>query len=166
LGNGSRKISSYDKNVYLEKRFAKTIKGILGMQFITQDKISDQEEGTDFLIFAIEPSKIRVAARLRRYDQYIKDDYRNQFTIRWSLPSGNKTEIDKIRDGFVRYLFYGFVDEKEEKLIQYFIGDLLIFRLQEPAPTGIYPNNPLDSYLAAFRINDLPKEFIIKFWIK
>ncbi|GAH99176.1 unnamed protein product, partial [marine sediment metagenome] len=90
--------------------------------------------------------------------------YRQEFTIRWELKSGNRTEIHKIRDGLVDYILYGFVDEKEEKILQYFIGDLKVFRLAKLEPYDIRKNDPLDSYLAIFRLNDMPEDFIKKFW--
>ncbi len=152
--------NGYDKNIYLENRFAGQIKQILGLHFIRQDVYADRHEGTDFLTMTISPFK--VGCRLRRYNYYIKKGYSNQFTIRWFLPSGNDTEIHKIRKGLVDYIIYGFVDKKEENIIQYFIGDLGIFRNCKPEPFGIYENRPPDSHLAAFLIGSLPADFIQK----
>ncbi|MEK6881731.1 MAG: hypothetical protein AABY22_19085, partial [Nanoarchaeota archaeon] len=109
-------MNNYEKNITLERKFAETVKQILGRQFITQDKIMDTQQGTDFLIFNINP--IKVGLRLRRY-KYLKDyGYGEQFTIRYELASGNKTEYEKIMEGLVDYIMYGFVDEKEEKIIK------------------------------------------------
>lgn len=152
-------MNGYEKDIRLERKFANDIKAILGNCFIVQNKIADIKEGTDFLVFQIEP--IRVAARLRTFSHYNFMDRKNEFTIRWSRPSGIETEIDKIRDKKVQYLFYGFVDANEDNIIQHFIGDLDIFVQFEPEPIGIYPNNPRDSDLAVYKINQFPKSFII-----
>jgi len=78
--------------------------------------------------------------------------YPKQFTIRWERPSGVKTEIHKIRKGLVNYILYGFVNEDEGKITQYFIGDLELFRLHEPNPVGIFNNNLPDSKLAVYNL--------------
>lgn len=149
----------YDKDIRLERKFIPEIKQILGEVFITQDPILDKEEATDFLIFTVNISK--VAARLRTYEHYITGDRKNEFTIRYSRPSGNPTEIDKIREGKVGYIFYGFVNNDETKIIRWFIGDLEVFRHNEPKKVRPYPNDPPDSELVAYKIKQFPKSFII-----
>lgn len=148
---------TYIKDRRLEAKFQKIIKAILGNYFIRQDINVDQQEGTDFAVFEVRP--FRVAVRLRRYAYFVK--YKDEFTIRWSRPSGVKTEYHKIIDGLVDYILYGFIDEEESKIIAYFIGDLNIFRIIMPKPISIIPNNPYDSKLAVFNIRQLPKDFII-----
>jgi len=150
----------YDYDIRLEHRFTKMIKAILGNYFIEQDAQHDRQEGTDFEIFTVTPFKIGV--RLRRHRYFLR--YPREFTLRWSRPSGVKTEIDKVREGLVDYILYGFINEKETKIIQYFIGDLGIFREHEPKPLAIYANTPPDSRLAVFAIEQLPPEFVGKFW--
>ena len=152
--------SSYQKNIYLENNFAGTIKSILGNYFICQDAYQDQNQGTDFLTFTMQPFKIGV--RLRRKCKNF-EWYKNEFTIRWELPSGNETEIHKIRKGLVQYILYGFVDESEKKIIRYFIGDLKVFNAHSPTLTPrIFANNPRDSDLAVYKISDFPKSFVVK----
>lgn len=148
----------YDNDIRLEMKFARQIKGILGMYFIRQDVEADTMEATDFLIFHIKP--IKVAARLRTF-AYL-ERYPDEFTIRYSRPSGVPTEIHKIRQGLVDYLFYGFVNDTEDKIIKYFIGDLGIFRNQEPKPIVIKRNIDRSSELAAYSLKSLPKLFILK----
>jgi hypothetical protein len=110
----------------------------------------------------LEAQKIRVAVRLRRFEYYIK--YAADFTIRWERRSGTRTEIHKIRDGLVDYLLYGFIDRKEEKIIQYFIGDLKIFKESKERPKVILPNKDGNSKLAVYSILQFPEEFILKFY--
>lgn len=140
------------------------MKAILGNQFITQDVEMDTTEGTDFAVVTIKPFKVGI--RLRRFNQWLQPGYREQFTIRWSLPTGNETEI-QIMKGFVRYILYGFVDENEKHIIQYFIGDLFIFRMNEPKPLHIFPNKEAGgSMLAVYAISQFPKSFIVKSWMR
>lgn len=153
-------MSGYNHDIKLERRFAKIIKCILGCCFIGQDVTHDKLQATDFEVFTVKP--FTVAVRLRRYPYFLH--YPHEFTIRWKRPSGVTTEIDKIRQGFGDYLFYGFVNEQEKKIIQYFIGDLAVFRAIDPAPFKICPNDPLDSELAAYQLSQFPPGFVIHAW--
>ena len=142
----------------LEDKFCKIIKAILGNQFFVKDIEMDLKQGTDFLTYNIKPFK--VAVRLRRFSMFLK--YPNDFTIRWSRPSGIKTEIHKINEGLVDYILYGFIDKDEIKIIKYFIGCLSVFRNSNVKPIAIIPNNPPDSSLAVYKISQFPANFVIK----
>ena len=151
--------SNFQADIQIEKRFAKIVKGILGNYFIKQDIEQDLKLGTDFLTYTMTPFKIGV--RLRRKCQNF-DRYRDEFTIRWSRPSGIDTEIHKIRKNLVQYILYGFVNG--DKIIQYFIGDLKVFNEFYKPPRFIFLNNPRDSDLAVWNIEDFPESFVLKFW--
>ena len=150
----------YREDIRLENRFTKTVKSILGNQFVVQDETSDQQYGTDFMLLTFKPFTVAVRLRTFKYWQ----QYPNDFTIRWQRPSGVATEIDKIRAGHVDYLLYGFVDQREKNIVQYFIGDLSVFREYEPEPKAIYENTPPDSKLAVFGLDQLPPGFVVKMW--
>lgn len=150
----------YRHDIKLEHKFTRMIKAILGNYFIGQDPIHDRKQGTDFEVFTVHP--FTVGVRLRRFHYFKR--YGDQFTVRWSRPSGVPTEIDKIRAGLVDYILYGFVDETEQNIVSYFIGDLQVFRECDPRPLCVLPNNPPDSELAAFRIKDLPPGFVLHEW--
>jgi len=151
-------LKGYERDIRLEMKFAEQIKSILGRIFIKQDENWDVEKATDFLVLTIEP--IRVAVRLRRHQYYEK--YKEQITIRWTRPTGNETEIHKIRKGNVSHLFYGFVNADENEIIQYIIGDLNVFRESEPVPYQLKSNkNPPDSSFAVYMLKQFPKEFIV-----
>lgn len=139
---------------------AQLIKNILAQSFIRKIEKADLEEGQDFGIYSVKP--FNVGVRLRRFKHFQK--YNREFTIRWSRPSGIKTEIDKIREALVDFILYGFLDKKGQNIIQYFIGDLKIFRAVNPEPYAIIPNNPHDSELAVFKFTQFPKEFFIAYW--
>lgn len=160
LTNTETKRVNFYNDSRLERYHTRTIRSILGNFFIGQDTEEDQKRATDFLTFTVNP--FRVAVRLRRY-KYFKD-YSKQFTIRYSRPSGVKTELAKILEGFADYLLYGFVSVSQEKIIQYFIGDLSIFRAIAPNPIAIKPNDPYDSELAIYSLSQFPDNFTVKFW--
>ena len=149
---------TYNKDRRLEDQFAALIKNFLAQQLITKEEIKDLEEATDFAIYCVHPFK--VAVRLRRFE-YFKSFY-DEFTIRWSRPSGVKTEIDKIREHLVDYLFYGFLSPCETEIIQYFIADLTKF--DDVKPHHIFPNNPPDSELAVYKLSQFPKDFVVEFY--
>ena len=75
------------------------------------------------------------------------------------------TEIDKILKGYVDYFFFGFIDEKERKIIQWFLGDLSIFRMlyfsNDLQLTDQRENNsPNDSVFNIYKLKDLPETFV------
>ena len=150
----------YQVDRALEDRLAPTVKAILGNQFFTKSLWADEREGTDFLVLSSE--RIRVAVRLRRHG--FREPFGQQFTIRWSRPSGVPTEIHKILAGLVDYFLYGFVDAQEQKITQYFIGDLKVFRLHEPQPVKMIVNPSLDSTFGVFDHSDMAPGFVIKVW--
>lgn len=107
-------------------RFLPEIKRILGEYLISEPSIEeDAERNTDLIVLKLEA--IRIACRIRR-NKYLLN-YGNQFTIRSGRPSGTKTELTKIIEGWGNYLFYGFSDEKEIQLKKWILGDLNSFRI-------------------------------------
>jgi hypothetical protein len=147
---------SFQTDSRLETTFTPEIKTILADLFIQKHVFADLNEATDFAIFTVKP--FRVGVRLRRYEFF--NDYRHQFTIRWSRPSGVETEIHKIRKGYVTHYLYGFVNKSETRIIFYRIFDLSKFG--NPTPSTIFENkDPPDSKFAVFNVKDFPKEFLI-----
>ena len=158
----------------LEFKMLKNIKGILADYFIIKDIEEDLHRDTDFMCFIIGGSTVGV--RLRRYYYYQKlpEEWRSkitnrkylcypreEFTIRSKRPSGVPTEIDKILNGTVNYFLYGFVDKVEAKIIQWFLGDLDIFRNINPNPVDERWNKNYDSQLYAYKIKSLPDSFLV-----
>jgi len=150
-------VTDFERDSQIEYKLADEIKAILSRVFIQRDIVADMFEGTDFLTFTVSP--FRVGARLRRYEFYEK--YPTNFTIRFSRPSGVKTEIHKIREGLVAYLFYGFMNWNESQIIQWFIGDLNLFRTREPTPKKIIPNKDGGSELAVYDLEQFPPAFVV-----
>lgn len=107
-------------------RFLPEIKAIIGYHLIVEPPTTeDAEHNTDLIVLGFD--SVRVACRIRK-NEYMRR-YGDEFTIRAGRPSGMKTELTKIVEGWGDYIFYGFCDENEERLASWFIGDLKRFRL-------------------------------------
>jgi hypothetical protein len=107
-------------------KFLPEIKQILGLYLIGEPPIEeDSERNTDLIVLKMEA--VRIACRIRRYEYFSK--YPNEITIREGRPSGTKTELTKIIEGWGDYFFYGFSDESEENLVLWRLCDLKAFRI-------------------------------------
>ncbi|MFO7899766.1 MAG: hypothetical protein R6V58_11995 [Planctomycetota bacterium] len=144
------------------------IKFILGQYLIgAAPAEEDQQRNTDLIVLNMQP--VRVACRIRRFE-YLAE-YRDEFTVRSGRPSGAKTELAKIVEGWGDYLFYGFASPDGESLAFWFLGDLLVFRrwysdAVAALPAGTLPgtlchNGDGSSAFRAFQLNDLPPDFVI-----
>ena len=87
-----------DKYVPEIKQVVRQVAGeIIEVRIADQDK--DQHEATDYIV---EISSGDIACRVR--DQYF---WRfGDFTLRYSRPSGNQTELEKIKKGYARWYLY------------------------------------------------------------
>lgn len=148
-------------------KFEPQIKQICGEVFInTAPEKIDCEQATDLLVLEIKP--VTIACRVRTYEYYEK--YRNQFTICNSRPSGNKCELQKILQGWCDYNFYGFADPDDNYIIQWFIGDLKVFRYEflramakekKCISWGKRNNGDGSSDFCWFDLRTFPPEFIV-----
>lgn len=149
-------------------RFLPEIKRILGEHLIGEPPHEeDAERNTDLIVLRMEA--VRIGCRVRKH-QYA-NRYGGEFTIREGRPSGVKTELAKIIEGWGDYLLYGFSDETEHALHQWFLGDMRVFRLWFNQSIVInkgkvpgFQNKNSDSaasWFRAFKISDLPKEFVV-----
>ena len=146
--------------------FIPEIKRALGEYLIGEPPIEeDQERNTDLMVFKMDA--VRVGCRIRR-NQYIAK-YGNEFTIRAGRPSGVKTELTKIIEGWGDYFFYGFANKNETELDMWKLCDLKVFRLwfnqellrNKSLPGISKPNLDNSSNFIAFNFNDLPERFVI-----
>jgi hypothetical protein len=129
----------------------------------------DQEHNTDLIV--LHTQDIRVACRIRRFEFVAK--YGNQFTIRNARPSGNKTEMAKIMEGWGQFMFYGFAALDCSELHTWVIIDLRPFRKwlydQMYLHKGVLPcvggravqNKDTSSSFLAFNLDDIPPEAIV-----
>ncbi len=152
-------------------KFFPEIKSILGVNLIGEPPIEeDAERNTDLIVLRMDA--VRIACRVRTHQYLLKADgkYRNEFTMRCSLPSRVKTELAKVIEGWGDYFFYGFSDESEETLASWILGDLKVFRLwfmqymakHKGAWPGLHQlNADGSSGFIAFNVEALPEDFII-----
>jgi hypothetical protein len=125
----------------------------------------DVERNTDLIVLKMEA--VRIACRVRR-NKYFQE-YPNDITIREGRPSGTKTELTKICEGWGDYFFYGFADEDENRLVAWKLCDLKAFRIwfvrYLAGNKGLIPgisrmNGDGSSSLRVFNAERIP-EFII-----
>ena len=144
------------------------VKAILGRYLIGAAPVEeDQQRNTDLIVLTM--SAVRIACRIRRFPYLAR--YPFEFTVRAGRPSGMKTELAKILEGWGDYLFYGFADANGESLASWVLGDLKVFRLWFHRGTAMLPpgqcpgeeqtNADHSSSFRAFRLPDLPPDFII-----
>ena len=147
-------------------KFLPEIKSILGLHLIGEPPIEeDAERNTDLMVLRMEA--VRIGCRIRR-NQYLKR-YGDGFTIRAGRPSGTKTELAKIIEGWGNYFFYGFCDLDEKGLEAWTLSDLNVFRgwfVRQILKNGKIPgdlknNHDNSSALLGLNWADLPAEFIV-----
>lgn len=156
-------MKEWKKDKRWSDQFLPEIKSILGMYLISEPAIEeDQERNTDLTVLTLTP--FRIGCRVRKIF-YLKD-YSDEFTIRVSRPSGQKTELSKIVEGWGDYFFYGFGEE--EILHKWTLCNLNVFRLWYNTQLyhGIHPgefgkNKDGSSNFLAFKWIDIPDNFII-----
>jgi len=155
----------WKQNKSWSDKYLPEIKQILGLHFIGEAPLEeDAQNNTDLIVLKLDP--LRFACRVRKSD-YLQR-FGDEFTVRQKVPSGNKTELTKIIEGWGDYMFYGFADET--KLASWKIGSLNVFRLwfaKQLAkncgrmPGKVLSNKDYSSDFVAFRWDELPKDFVI-----
>jgi len=149
-------------------RFLPEIKRILGEHLIGEAATEeDQERNTDLIVLRMEP--LRIACRVRRHE-YL-ERYGDEFTIRENRPSGQKTELAKIIEGWGDYLFYGIASPGDQHLAKWTLIDLKVFRLwfarHIARHAGEMPGKQLangdgSSLFRAFRFADGPDNLVFR----
>lgn len=158
--------NSWKKDKAWSDKFIPQIKRVLGELFISESpEETDRDEATDLIVLEIRP--FRIACRIRKAEFF--DRYPNEFTIRSSRPSGQKTEIKKIIAGWGDYYFYGFSNHMENDLLSYVVLDLNVFREhislhQEKKHLQFSRHKNMDnsSGFIAYALSSFPDDFIIK----
>jgi len=146
------------------------VKRILGEHLISAAPFAeDAERNTDLIVLRLEA--VRIGVRIRSASYWDNPVYRGEFTIRAGRPSGNKTELAKIIEGWGDYFFYGFATPGYDGLIAYVLGDLRVFRLWfnqclAKLPPNSYPgqflkNGDGSSSFYSYKIADLPAQFVV-----
>lgn len=148
-------------------RFLPQVKRVLGEYLIGEAPFEeDRDRNTDLIVLRLDP--VRVGCRIRR-NSYLQR-WPDEFTIRSDRPSGQKTELAKIVEGWGDYFFYGFSDASETVLERWTLADLRVFRLwfnteivknKGAVPGQAQPNKDGSSSFRAFKWCNLPPQFIV-----
>ncbi len=145
-------------------RFLPEIKAILGQHLIGEPPVAeDTERNTDLMVLRMEA--VRIGCRIRKIG-YLRH-YGDEFTIRAELPTGTKTELAKIIEGWGDYFFYGFADSYETHLIKWTLADMRVFRgaysrmIASPSASIALKKNADGSKFAAFRWSVFPPELVV-----
>lgn len=159
-------ITPYQQDKRWSDRFLPEIKSILGQHLIGAASLEeDRKRNTDLIVLKMEA--VRIACRVRKYEYYVR--YPDEFTIRASRPSKQKTELTKIVEGWGRFFFYGFADEHEQRLYAWSLCDLNVFRIWfqrylaahgGKTPGEFKSNHDGSSSFGVFHLDDLPNEFV------
>jgi hypothetical protein len=106
-------------------KFLPQIKRILGEQLIQEAPVEeDRDRNTDLVVLRL--NAIRIGCRIRKSEYHKK--YPGEITIRAWRPSSNKTELQKIIEGWGDYFFYGFEDCCGNYVEHWVLGNLNAFR--------------------------------------
>jgi len=154
---------NWNKDKRWSDRFLPGITRILGEYFIGEPPIEeDQERGTDLIVLGM--NNQRFACRVRRHS-YL-ERYANEFTVRVTRPSGVKTELAKILEGWGDFMFYAFATKDEMDFALWSILSLNVFRLnfhyrtvdlaKGQVPGLLASNHDASSDFRVFRLADFP----------
>lgn len=154
--------NNWEINKQWSDRFLPEIKMILGLHLIGEPPIEeDCERNTDLIVLKMEA--VRIACRVRSHKYFQR--YPQDITIRSGRPSGAKTELTKIIEGWGDYFFYGFSDEQEQSLVAWRLCDLGAFRLffnryivmnKGEMPGAVKVNKDGSSDFLAFNAAEIP----------
>jgi hypothetical protein len=160
-------MQQWERDKKWSDQFIPEIKTILTQYLIVEAPIEeDQRRNTDLIVLMLKP--YRIACKVRR-NEYLKK-YSEEFTIRSGRPSGCKTDLQKIMEGWGDFFFYGFCDPLESRLIKYIMGDLNVFRLWfnrslYKMPPNCCPGekreNKDGTYFLSFKEVDMPDDFFV-----
>jgi len=159
-------MQAWQSDMKWSDKFLPEIKRYLGEYLICAAPTEeDAERNTDLIVLKLDA--VRIACRIRRNNYLIRYPY--EFTIRSGRPSGIKTELTKIIEGWGDYFFYGFSNESETELEVWRLCSLNVFRLwfnrqivnTKKTPGIEKTNGDNSSSFHAFDIRDLPGEFVI-----
>jgi len=160
--------SAFKKDKGWSDLFLPEIKSILGLCLISEPPIEeDTDRNTDLMVLRLDA--IRIGCRMRK-NKYL-GKCGDEFTIRSGRPSGVKTELTKIIEGWGDYFFYGFADKNDLLIDAWVLCDLRVFRIEfnrklvkmgKGDVPGISINNKDNSSVfTVFKLNEFPPEFIV-----
>ena len=159
-------MNEWEKDKKWSDHYIDEIKSILGRYLIGESsQEDDQMKNTDLVVLKMEA--VRIGCRIRRPG--FAALYGDEFTIRCNRPSGVKTELTKIIEGWGDYFFYGHAGE-DGKLAAWALCDLKSFRLwfhsyiidhAGKKPGQLEHNTDGSSKFLAFRFDEMPNSFLV-----
>jgi hypothetical protein len=143
------------------------IKRICGEHLIGEAPVEeDRVHNTDLVVLRLDA--VRICCRVRSHKWLARHGH--EFTVRAGRPSGAKTELRKVVEGWGDYFFYGFDGPDGPPLAAWLLGDLKVFRgwfvtqlaLRKGSCPGLrQENDDKSSWFFAFTVADLPPEFVV-----
>jgi hypothetical protein len=157
----------FDRDFDWQRQFLPRVKQLIANYLITEAAPEeDKEHNTDLLV--LKATTMRIACRIRKSGDL---KYEGEFTIRSKRPSGAKTELAKVIEGWGDYIFYGFEHPSDPfALSAWLLGDLNVFRLwhsyqlirRKGELPGLERENPDgSSWFRAYGITSLPSSFVV-----
>lgn len=162
MGQSSVGSANYTGNRKWSDVFIPHLKWIVSQSLLVEASVEeDTQRNTDIVLAA---KGFRVSCRVRRMSQV---RYADEFTTRWSVPSGYQTETEKILAGHGDYMIYGFGDEQRKRVVQWRLIDLSVFRaamargmVSGQLPGKVIPN-PDRTAFRAYKFADFPSALIV-----
>jgi len=121
---------------------------------VKASKYEDINENTDYIV-----GDRKISVRIRR-DKYRK--YENEITFRLNVPSGNRSEFDKMLSGLGDYMLYAFADPTESRIAKWTIIDLAKMRESSCQPSEWKSNRDGSSDFVVFKLDSLPPGIVYK----
>jgi hypothetical protein len=107
-------------------RYVDTFRQIVGPYLLCPSTLEqDQLQATDLVVLT--GRNMTIACRVR--DPKYRDSNAHEFTIRNTLPSGTKTEMCKIVDGWADWMVYGFATGQGIEINPWYLINLKHFRI-------------------------------------
>jgi hypothetical protein len=141
---------------------------ILGPACLAEAPIDeDRKHNTDLMFDA---SRGRHAVRIRRVEQRLPYNRRNEITFRLSMPSGAETELEKLLEGWGDLLLYGWGDERARRIAAYTVVNLHKLRRwvvgyclhYKRLPGMVQPDRDGSAEFLALCLDCLPAEVLIE----
>lgn len=114
-------MSDYLANREWSDKYIPAIRNIVGPHLLCESSLEvDRNQAADLVV--LKARDITIACRMRRPGYATRYPY--DITIRSRLPSGAKTEISKIFDGWADWMFYGHATKDSTTIERWLLVDL------------------------------------------
>ena len=154
-------MNAYEANRNWSDRFIPHIKQLVGPHLLdTAPILEDQQRNTDLIVLRMRDT--RIACRVRKAGYASR--YPCDITLRATTPSGGRTELRKVIEGWGDLMFYGFAaDDYSDQIDRWILGDLNAFRgwvhfevVRLGVMPGVLKDNGDGTTFRAFNYRDIP----------